>query len=68
MKALKIALGLIYDDPWLAGGIVIALLLAKMVTVIGLSGALAGVVLMILLFLAMLTSVLREAGKKKVRP
>ncbi len=65
MKAVRVILGLIYDDPWLFGGIVIAVVLMKILSAVGFAGPVAGVVLAVLLFLAILISILQETNKAK---
>ncbi len=64
MRALKVIIGLIYDDKWLVGGIAGAIIIAKSLAVIGVSGAVAGILFMVLLFGAVLISVVREVRTK----
>lgn len=63
MKALKTVTGLIYDDPWLFFGILAALAVVRVLTAVGVTGAAAGVVLMVLLFAGMVISLRREARR-----
>ncbi|MHB1628836.1 MAG: hypothetical protein ACYCVB_10775 [Bacilli bacterium] len=64
MRAVKVIIGLIYDDKWLVGGIAGAIIIAKLLAVLGLPGAVAGVMFMVLLFGAVLISVVREVRTK----
>lgn len=66
MKAVRVIIGLIYDDPWLVGGIILALLIIKGLTMFGQSGPMIGVGLMVLLFAAIAVSVIREAKKYRL--
>ncbi len=63
MKATRTVTGLIYDDPWLFFGILVALVVVRVLTSVGLSGAATGVVLMVLLFAAMVVSLRRETRR-----
>lgn len=65
MKALKVIIGLIYDDPWLVGGIVISLILAKILSAAAGGQAVIGIVFAILLMGSIIVSVLREVRKKR---
>lgn len=64
-KALRVIVGLVYDDPWLFCGTLVALLVTKLALVIGAKGVAAGVVLGVLLFCAILVSALREVRARK---
>ncbi len=66
MRASKGIIGLIYDDKWLVGGIAAAIIIAKLLTVMGVSGAVAGVLFMVLLFAAVLISIVREVRVKRM--
>lgn len=67
MKAIKVIVGLIYDDPWLVGGIVLALLVTKLLTAFDVTGFAAMIALVVLLFGAIFVSISREVAKKKVK-
>jgi len=67
VKAIKVLIGLIYDDPWLVSGIVIALLVTKLLTVSGHARFIAMTALVVLLFASILMSVSREVAKKKAQ-
>lgn len=63
LKAINTVTGLIYDDPWLFFGIVSALLLSRVLISVGVSGVAAGIALTLLLFAAMVVSILREVRR-----
>jgi len=65
MKAIKVLVGLIYDDPWLVGGIVVALLVAKVLTLSGHAHFAAMIPLVVLLFGSIMLSISREVAKKR---
>lgn len=67
MKAIKVIVGLIYDDPWLVGGIVLALLVTKLLTTFDVTGFAAMIALVVLLFGAIFVSISREVAKKKAK-
>lgn len=64
MKALKVIVGLIYDDPLLVGGIVLALVITKLLTMTGHAHFSAMIVLIVLLFGSIMISIRREVAKK----
>lgn len=64
-KAVKTVIGLLYDDPWLVSGIVVALLVIRVATILGLTGEVVGVALMVLLFVAIFVSVAQEVKRKR---
>jgi hypothetical protein len=66
VKAIRVIVGLVYDDPWLFGGTLVALLVAKFLLVIGVAGVAVGGLLALLLFAAILVSIAREVRAKKV--
>jgi len=65
MKAVKVIIGLIYDDPWLVGGIAVALLATKFLTAAGHARYVAMIALAVLLFGSIWLSINREVAKKK---
>ena len=66
MKALRVAVGLVYDDPWLFWGTLISLAFLRTALAIGLlAGAGAGIALAVLMFATILVSVSNEVRKKR---
>ncbi|MCY0902001.1 MAG: hypothetical protein OWU32_07390 [Firmicutes bacterium] len=65
MKAIKVLVGLIYDDPWLVGGIVVALAVAKILTLSGHARFAAMIPLVVLLFGSIVLSISREVAKNR---
>lgn len=63
MKAIRTVIGLIYDDPWVFFGILVALLVGRVLISIGITGAPAEIVMTLLLFAAMAMSVWREVRR-----
>lgn len=65
MRYLKKIIKLFVDDKWLALGIIISLLLAKLLIVIHVSSDLTGPLFVIFLMVALWVSITREQRRKR---